>query len=188
MLISPQLPLKQSTYVLQGAWLYPQTSKVHARGFPDYRDNCALSRVCCSQPGTSRAPATRYNTQRQRVPGRLDSEGKCRKPVNRCRLSSKEPGGSGWPPPTNSYQLITLQGSGPPWEESILVHSFLGYELPAHLTHDGRTWELAGRQRHRQKVPGALRPPRCCLAPTRSYRHRGHKGRRLIVWQGQEQD
>lgn len=188
MLISPQLPLKQSTYVLQGAWLHPQASKIHARGFPDYRDNCALSRVCCSQPGTSRAPATRYNTQRQRVPGRLDSEGKCRKPVNRCHLSSKEPGGPGCPPSTNPYQLITLQGSGPPWEESVLVHSFLGYKLPAHLTHDGQTWELAGRQRHRQKVPGALRPPRCCLAPTRSYRHQSHKGRRLSVWRGQEQD
>lgn len=135
MLIPPQLPPKQSTYVLQGAWLHPQASKVHARGFPDYRDNCALSRVCCSQPGTSRAPATRHNTQRQRVPGRLDSEGKCRKPVNRCRLSSKEPGGPGCPPPTNPYQLITLQGSGPPWEESIPVHSFLRYKLPAHLTY-----------------------------------------------------
>lgn len=60
------------------------------------------------------------------------------------------------PPPPTPYQLITLQGSGPPLEESILVHSFLGYKLPAHLTHDGQTWELAERQRLRQKVPGAL--------------------------------
>lgn len=125
-----------------------------------------MSRACCSQPGTSRAPATRHNTQRQRVPGRLDSEGKCRKPVNRCRLSSKEPGRPAWPPPTNPYQLIILQGSGPPREESVLVHSFLGYKLPAHLTHDSQTWKV-GREAKAQ-VEGAwcLRPPRCCLAPT----------------------
>lgn len=150
--------------MLQGAWLHPQASKVHARGFPDYRDNCALSRVCCSQPGTSRAPATRHNTQRQRVPGRLDSEGKCRKPVNRCRLSSKEPGGPGCPPPTKPYQLITLQGSEPPGEESILVHSFLGYKLPAHLTRDGQTWELqegkvTGRRCPRPPLDAAWHPP-----------------------------
>lgn len=72
------------------------------------------------------------------------------------------------PPPPTPYQLITLQGSGPPREESILVHSFLGYKLPAHLTHDGQTWELAERQRLRAEGAWGLRPPKRCPAPTRS--------------------